>query len=150
MAGSPSSLPSGIFTIQAQERIVFGEPVGKALLAEIDRLGARRVFVTSTRSLAKLADGPLQRIEAALGKLHVGTFSAIGSHSPREDVIVGAMAARAADADLLVAVGGGSVIDATKAMLMCLWHRLDSPAAMEPYRSGRDDGARNEFLWARD
>jgi maleylacetate reductase len=23
---------------------------------------------------------------------------------------------------------------------MCLWHDLDAPAAMEPYRSGRDDG----------
>ncbi len=140
MASTQSTLPSGIFTIQAQERIVFGEPAGKALLAEIERLGARRVFVTSTRSLAKLANGPLQKIEAVLGALHVGTFSAISSHSPREDVIAGAMAARAADADLLVAVGGGSVIDATKAMLMCLWHGLDSPAAMEPYRSGRDDG----------
>ena len=49
MARSTSPLPSGIFTIQAQERIVFGEPAGTALLAEIERLGARRVFVTSTR-----------------------------------------------------------------------------------------------------
>ncbi len=140
MAGPSPELPRGVFAIQAQERIIFGEPAAKALLEEIGRLGARRVFVTSTRSLAKLADGPQQKIETALGKLHVGTFSAIGSHSPREDVIAGAGAARAADADLLVAVGGGSVIDATKAMLMCLWHGVDSPAGMEPYRSGRDDG----------
>ena len=117
MAPSPT-LPTGIFTIQAQERIIFGEPAGTALLAEIERIGARRVFVTSTRSLAKLANGPLQKVEAALGGLHVGSFSAISSHSPREDVIAGATAARAADADLMVAVGGGSVIDATKAMLM--------------------------------
>ena len=140
MATPSSALPRGTFTIQAQERIVFGEPAGDALLAETERLGARRVFVTSTRSLAKLADGPQQKIEAALGRLHVGTFSAIGSHSPREDIIAGAAAARSAGADLLVAVGGGSVIDATKAMLMCLWHNLDTPASMEPYRSGRDDG----------
>jgi maleylacetate reductase len=138
---SPSSaLPRGVFTMQAQERIVFGEPAGVALLAEIERLGARRVFVTSTRSLAKLSDGPLQAIEKALGGLHVGSFSAIASHSPREDVIAGAAAARGARADLIVAVGGGSVVDATKAMLMCLWQGIESPDAMEPYRSGRDDG----------
>ena len=135
-----SSLPRGVFTMQAQERIVFGEPAGDALSTEIKQRGARRVFVTSTRSLAKLSDGPLQVIETALGDLHAGTFSAISSHSPREDVIAGAAAARAAGADIIVAVGGGSVVDATKAMLMCLWHDLDSPAAMEPYRSGRDDG----------
>lgn len=140
MASPDASLPSGIFTIQAQERIIFGEPAAKALLAEIERLACSRVFVTSTRSLAKLTDGPQQKIEAALGKLHVGTFSAIGSHSPREDVVAGANAARAAGADVLVAIGGGSVVDATKAMLMCLWQGVDSPGAMEPYRSGRDDG----------
>jgi maleylacetate reductase len=140
MASSSSPLPRGVFTMQAQERIVFGEPAGKALLAELEQRGARRVFITSTRSLAKLSDGPLQVLEKALGSLHVGTFSAISSHSPREDVIAGAAAARKAEADLIVAVGGGSVIDATKAMLMCLWHSIESPADMEPYRSGRDDG----------
>jgi len=35
-------------------------------------------------------------------------------------VIDGANAARAANADLLVAVGGGSVIDAVKVMQLCL------------------------------
>lgn len=140
MAPSSTALPRGIFTMQAQERVVFGEPAGEALTTEIKQRGARRVFVTSTRSLAKLSDGPLQVIEKALGSLHVGTFSAISSHSPREDVIAGAAAARAAGADIIVAVGGGSVVDATKAMLMCLWHGVDSPAGMEPYRSGRDDG----------
>ena len=52
--------------------------------------------------------------------------------------MAGAAAARAAKADLLVAVGGGSVIDATKAMQLCLWVGLDSPEAMEPYCSGFD------------
>ncbi len=140
MVTSTDALPRGIFSMQAQERIVFGEPIETALPAEMDRIGAKRVFVTSTRSLAKLTDGPQQKVEKALGARYVGTFSAIASHSPREDVIAGAAAARAAEADLIVAVGGGSVIDATKAMLVCLWHGLDTPAAMEPYRSGRDDG----------
>lgn len=140
MATRSGALPRGVFTMQAQERIVFGEPAGDALITELDQRGAKRVFVTSTRSLAKLTDGPLQIIEKALGSRRAGTFSAISSHSPREDVIAGAAAARAAGADIIVAVGGGSVVDATKAMLMCLWHGVNTPADMEPYRSGRDDG----------
>ena len=32
----------------------------------------------------------------------------------------------------MVAVGGGSVIDATKAMLLCLWLGLDTPKRWSP------------------
>lgn len=109
-------------------------------MAEVERYGARRVFITSTRSLTRPENGPLQRVEKALGQRHAGTYAAIRSHSPREDVVAGAGAARRAGADLLVAIGGGSVIDATKAMLLCLWLGLDTVEAMEPYRSGFDRG----------
>lgn len=130
------TLPSGHFSIQAQERVIFGVPMETALSDEIDRYGATRVFVTSTRSLAELSDGPLQRIERSLGSRHMETFAKIRSHSPREDVIDAANAARAVHADLLVAVGGGSVIDATKAAQICLWLGIESPRAMGAYRNG--------------
>jgi maleylacetate reductase len=127
---------AGTFSITAHDRIVFGIPAAEAVVAEAERVGAKRVFVTSTRSLAQKENGPLQRMERALGARHVGTYSTIRSHSPREDVVAGANAAREAKADLLVAVGGGSVIDATKGMQLCLWMGLDSPEAMEPYCLG--------------
>ncbi len=128
----------GRFTVQPMDQIIFGTPLEEALVAEADRMGAERVFVTSTRSLSQLENGPLQRAIKALGAKHVGTYSRISAHSPREDVIAGANAARAAKADLLVAIGGGSVIDATKAMLMCIWMGLDTIDSMEPYRAGID------------
>ena len=138
MGDTHAGLAAGIFNVTAHERIVFGAPAGEAVVAEATRYGASRVFVTSTRSLAQKEMGPLQRIEKALGPRHVGTYATIKAHSPREDVVAGAAAARAARADLLVAVGGGSVIDATKAMQLCLWLGLDSPEAMEPYCVGFD------------
>jgi maleylacetate reductase len=136
MSNAAAPLQPGAFNITQHERIVFGVPAGEAVVAEADRIGAGRVFVTSTRSLAQKENGPLQRLVRALGARHAGTHATIRSHSPREDVVAGAKAAREAKADLLVAVGGGSVIDATKAMLLCLWMGLDSPAAMEPYCLG--------------
>jgi maleylacetate reductase len=130
------TMQEGVFKIQAQERIVFGTPVAEAVTAEAEYYRAARVFVTSTRSLAALQDGPLQRIERALGAKHAGTFHQIASHSPREDVVAAANAARAAGADILVAVGGGSVVDATKVVQLCLWHNIDHVDAMAQYSAG--------------
>ena len=138
MTSTPRGIRAGHFAIQSIEQIVFGAPLADAVVAEAQRYGASRVFITSTRSLAGLAHGPLQQAERALAGRHVGTYASIASHSPREDVIAGANAARAAKADLLLAIGGGSVIDATKAMLLCLWLGLDTIEAMEPYRAGID------------
>ena len=140
MNAIPDPLRPGVFAIQAQERIVHGQPAGPAVRAEAERLGARRVFVVSTRSLAALADGPLQRVVAALGDRHAGSFSTVRAHSPREDVIAATAAARAAGADLLVGVGGGSAIDATKAVQVCLWHGLETVDDLDPYRSGAPAG----------
>jgi len=136
MNSAPHELLAGHYLIQAQERVVFGTPAEIAVVDEATRYDAQRVYVTSTRSLAQLEHGPLQRVEKALGKRHVGTFAGIRSHSPREDVIAATNAARDARADLLVAIGGGSVIDATKVAQICIWLGLDSPATMEPYRNG--------------
>ena len=135
MSDSYAGLQAGTYNLTAQERIVHGQPAGAAVLAEAERCGARRVLVVSSRSLAALEAGPLQCVVAALGALHAGTFVAVRAHSPREDVLAIAEAARACGADLLVAVGGGSAIDATKAAQVCLWMDLRSPQAMEPYRA---------------
>ena len=133
---TPPDLRSGSYLIQAQERVIFGQAADAAVAAEADRYGARRVFVVSTRSLDRLENGPLQRVIAALGSRHTGTYAAVRAHSPREDVVAAANAAREARADLLIAVGGGSVIDATKAVQLCLWLGVDTPESMEPYRNG--------------
>jgi maleylacetate reductase len=138
-------MQSGIFKIQAQERVVFGSAAPEAVAAEADHYGAERVFVTSTKSLAALRYGPLQQIEQALGRRHVGTFSAIASHSPREDVLAAANAARAGDTDLLVAVGGGSVVDATKVVQLCLWQNITTPEAMTPFAAGFDRSRASTF-----
>src|SRR6185436_8799229 len=107
------------FEWTAQERVIHGKPAAEAVRAEMERLGAKRVLLTTTRSLA---DGRLVReVASALGDRCAGRFSAISAHSPREAVIAGAAAAREADADHLLAVGGGSVIDATKTMQIALW-----------------------------
>ena len=74
MSDAAAGIKAGTFSVTAHDRIIFGTPAGEAVLAEAERYGAKRVFVTSTRSLAQKDDGPLQRMEQALGARHVGTL----------------------------------------------------------------------------
>ena len=127
---------SGIYNVQAHERIIFGKPAAIAVMDEVERYGARRIFVLTTRSLTRHENGPLQQIVRALGAKHAGTCSAIAAHSPRDDVLAAAAQARTAQADLLVAVGGGSVIDATKALQLCLWFGLETSETMDAWFRG--------------
>jgi len=121
--------------------VIYGKPAADAVAEEAAALGARRVFITSNRSLSG-ADGLAAAVARGLGERHAGTYAGITAHSPREAVIAGAAAARAAGADLLVAVGGGSVIDATKVMLLCLWHGLATVDALDAHRTRAGDPSR--------
>ena len=103
----------------AQERVIHGKPAAEAVPAELERIGAKRVLLLTTKSLTN--SRLIRDITSALGDRCVGRFAEISAHSPREAVIAGAALARELEADHLLAVGGGSVIDATKTMLLALW-----------------------------
>ena len=126
---------SGIHGHQDIERVVYGKAAGAAVLAEAERLGAKRIFVTTSKSVAQ--SPLLAGIVATLGARHVGTYAGITAHSPRPCGIEGAKLARKAAADLIVAVGGGSVIDATKVMLIALWQNATKIEDLDAYRAGR-------------
>lgn len=134
-------VPPGVHRFSQMERVIHGQPVASVLPGELELLGAERVFVVANRSLA--ASGLLAPIEACLGGRLAGRFDGVRAHAPRDDVLRGAAAVREARADLLLAVGGGSVIDAAKVMSLCVRHGfdriddLDALANQRPLDSGR-------------
>ena len=131
----------------AQERVIYGKPAADAVAEEIARAAAEKVFVTTTRSIS--GGALVGRIVASLGKKFAGKFDAIAAHSPREGVIAGAEALRAANPDLVVAVGGGSVIDATKVMLLALWRGASGVDGLSALAGVRGAGA-EASAWSAD
>jgi maleylacetate reductase len=94
-------------------------------------------------SLAENTDVPA-RIAAALGTRHALTFTGIGAHTPREDVVAAADLARGEGVDLLVAVGGGSIIDAAKVVQTCLANEIRTAAAMDALRKAPGESMTGE------
>ena len=125
---------AGAYRFQNQEQVVYGRPAAEVVRELAKAWGAGRILITTTGSLRH---GLAADLAVALGDLCVGVFSDIGAHSPREGVIAGAAEARRTNADLIVALGGGSVIDATKVMQLCLWAGLTRADELDPYRAGR-------------
>jgi len=126
---------SGTHRNSLQEQVIYGRPAIEALTDLAKAFGAQRLMITTTASLSA-PDGLATRLAGQLGPLCVGLFSNISAHSPREGVIGGAIEARRLGADLLIAVGGGSVIDATKVMQLALWAGVDTADGLGAYRAG--------------
>ena len=104
---------SGTHTFLQTTRVHFGANALEKL--EEEARPHDRAFVITGRSL-KEKTGLISRVEALLGGRHAGTFAGIGQHTPGGTVERAAVEAERAAADLLVSVGGGSVIDGTKAV----------------------------------
>jgi len=114
---------SGNHDFPRAERLVYGVPAADALLDDALRSGWRNALVITSRSVA--ASRLAVTIGDALGKRLADRFSGVTAHSPIASVIEAASAARRCGADMLIALGGGSVIDTAKMAQACLWHGID-------------------------
>jgi len=134
-------MQSGTMVFTAMNRVIFGTPAAEAIVAEADRLQARRVFVLTGRTLNTQTDA-VDKIRRALGLRCAGVHDDMPAHTPRESVVACANAARDAGTDMLVNVGGGSVIDGGKAVAICLEHAISTVDGLEPLRSVVENGQR--------
>ena len=91
-------------------RVVFGEGTLAEAAAEVARLGRRRALVLATPGHA----GAAERLAADIGA--VGVFAGAVMHTPVEVTETAVAAYRAAGADCVVALGGGSTIGLGKAI----------------------------------
>ena len=125
---------TGRVTFGAMDEVVFGQPAAIALLDVVKRLGAKRVFLMVSGTLLRETH-EIARIRAGLGGHFAGMIDAMPPHTPRSAVIAATKAARAAGADLIATVGGGSITDGAKAVQLCLANDITSVEGMDALRT---------------
>jgi len=127
---------TGRVVFGAMDEVVFGRPASEAIIEQMNRLGSKRAFLMVSGTLNRETD-VIENIRRTLGPRGVGTFDAMPPHTPRTAVIAATEQARAADADLIVTVGGGSITDGAKAVQLCLANSIRSPDDIDRIRAGR-------------
>ncbi|MDO8674443.1 MAG: iron-containing alcohol dehydrogenase [Dehalococcoidia bacterium] len=96
-------------------RVHVGSGALSQLHEEAKRAGARRAFVIASNTLSQTTD-LVEKVKVALGELYAGLYDGAKRESPIATVLAGAEAVKAAQPDLIVAVGGGSAIVTARAI----------------------------------
>jgi maleylacetate reductase len=125
---------AGSYQYPPMDFVIYGKPAAEALREEAERLGAKRVYLIVSRTLNTTTD-EIEKIRAALGDRYAATFDGIPQHTTRDVVVQTARHAKEAGADLVVAIGGGSVVDAAKIVLMCMEHEIFDPSGLDGYET---------------
>ena len=100
-------------------RLYSGRDALENLPAELKRYRSQRVFVVCGRSVSRKT-GLIDRIAKILGPAYAGRYDEIEKDTTLASVQAAATAARAANADLLIGVGAGSVIQGTRVVAVLL------------------------------
>jgi alcohol dehydrogenase class IV len=124
---------AGRFNIIPIDSILFGPDTVKGIGAECERLGMTRILLVVSPSLAKAVDVDALFEEATGGRV-AAVFSGVRPHVPHDAVLEAAEAARRAEIDGILSVGGGSPIDLSKAVSLCLAEDIRTADDLARYR----------------
>src|ERR1700674_3523486 len=122
----------GFYQYPPMDQVIFGKPAGQALREEADKRDAQRVFLIVSRTLNTQTD-EIEKIRKALGSRYAGSFDGVPQHTTRASAVEATAHAAEAKADLVVAVGGGAVVDAANIVLMCLEHNITDESGLDGF-----------------
>jgi len=105
------------FNYFAPTKVIFGEGSIAELPMEVRALG-KKAFLVTDRGLDET--GLVEQVKENLGDLLAGVYSDVPQDSGMEVVDKGAELALAAGADVVVSLGGGSVIDTAKGICIVM------------------------------
>ncbi len=106
------------FVYRSPTKIIFGENAVDDVAAEVDELGGAKALIVTDEGIKKA--GLVERLEKALGDKCGGIFDQCTQDSGVHIVENGYEFAKGKGVDVLVSIGGGSVIDTAKGMAILL------------------------------
>lgn len=116
--GEPSALRAAPAVFEFPNRVLFGEGALRSLADELARLGVARPLLVVDAGLVEM--GLAARVGALLP--NATSFEGVRSNPTEADVLKGLAQYRSDNRDGLVALGGGSTIDAAKAIRLLASH----------------------------
>ncbi|CAJ2510409.1 Uu.00g051120.m01.CDS01 [Anthostomella pinea] len=106
--------------------VSYGVPFDIACTHHIkETYNAQRAYIIASALLSKNTD-EVKKLENGLGDRHAGTWPGIAPHTPWAEVIEATKDALSKKADCLVIIGGGSLVDGAKAMLLFMVNNVTS------------------------
>ncbi len=126
-------ITQGRYDFLDQDSIIYGTPAAQAIVEVVNKIGAQRVFLITSKTLNRKTD-EIERIREALGSRYVGIFDECVTHVPRESVLRAADAVRKVAPDLILTIGGGTPIDTAKVLQICLAQNIKTEDELGEYR----------------
>jgi alcohol dehydrogenase class IV len=120
------------------QQVRFGHDALGQLAPELTRLGRQRVLIVTTPSVA--ASPVLTMVQSVVGSSLAGVFTDSSRGAPRETVLAAAELARSTSADVLVSIGGGSVVDTAKGVALCVATGIGVVSDFDRYTVGAQAG----------
>jgi 4-hydroxybutyrate dehydrogenase len=117
-------------------RIVFGAGALGELGTELARLGMKRPLLVADRGVVQ--SGLAERVTAASAPLRLAFFDGVSPNPTEENIVAGLDAYRRENCDGIISLGGGSPLDAGKAIRLAATH----PLPLEPYDDQLNGGDR--------
>lgn len=106
--------PPNSYSYSKLQVLHYGPGSVSQLPSTLSKLGASRALILSGQSIAR--SPVFTAVSSALGSAHVASFTDIGQHTPVAGIKRALEVLKETGADVIVAVGGGSPVDAAKAI----------------------------------
>ena len=127
--GGRTAAPSGSYRNTSLQQVIYGPgQLTTSLAKAIQELGGTKALIMTGTSLATKTP-VIRNVEAQLKEqgLYGATFTEIGQHAPVAGIRKASELMKSSKSDVLIAIGGGSPIDASKAV--SFFHKKDTGAS---------------------